>query len=120
MAKRTSLNPFKESEAKGEMHSMPELPEEIIDYKEPEKLCGTPEEFRTAVGRAQLDGLDYVEVTEELFNYLVKNQKTNYLTYGSPGIKVFKKGTREQLLREDLMKSEEWSTMMGERARRGQ
>lgn len=47
-----------------------------------------------------------LEVTEELFGALTKGQKTNYLTYGSPGIKVFLAGTRAQIEIDEALPAE--------------
>lgn len=108
MAKQES---FKDAEANGHIKTLPEITETVVESKIPENITDNAEDFRLAIGRAQMDGLDYVEVSERLFNYLVKNQKTNYLTYGSPGIKVFKTGTRDQILREEKLNAEEFSAM---------
>lgn len=66
------------------------------------------EKFRTAVGQAQMTGHDYLEVSERLFKYLVKDANSKFLTYGQPGIKVYKAGTREQLERDQHMSSDDY------------
>lgn len=47
-----------------------------------------------------------LEVSEKLFGALTRGQKTSYLTYGQPGIKVFKVGTQDQIEREEAMPAE--------------
>lgn len=54
------------------------------------------EEFRIAVGQAQLDGIKHITVTDKLFNYLTKGSTDSYITYGSPGIKVYREGLKEK------------------------
>lgn len=115
MAKFFQKDTLKDAEALGQLASLPEAAELKDSTKEDEKVCSTPEDFRMAIGRAQMDGLDYVEVTDDLFSYLVKNQKTPYLTYGDPGIKVFKTGTRAQILQEESMNAEDHANMMARR-----
>lgn len=46
---------------------------------------------------------EFFEVTPEFFSALTKGCKTNYLTYGSPGIKIYIKGTKEACDRDDAM-----------------
>lgn len=63
--------------------------------------------FRIAIGHAQMDQQEYIEVGPRLFKYLTKNTKTEYVTYGDPGIKVYLKGTREENERLDRMTAEQ-------------
>ena len=99
---------FKESESRGHIKSLKAKKEDPVEVTPTSELAiDNPEDFRMAIGNAQMEGLDYIEVTEKLFSYLVKNNKTNYLTYGEPGIKVFKVGTREEIQRLENMSAEE-------------
>lgn len=42
-------------------------------------------------------------VSEELFQALANGRKTNYLTYGSPGVKVYRAGTKADIDAEENM-----------------
>lgn len=68
-----------------------------------EKACENPEEFARAVAFAQADGDGEIEVSQKLFDFLVKNNKTKYLTYGNPGVKVFVEGTKEKIKKDESM-----------------
>lgn len=99
---------FGKAEALGQVKTMPKAMEDKAEEITGEDLTGIDsiDAFRIAVGNAQLEGLEYVEVSEKFFRYLVKNQKTPYLTYGDPGVKVFIQGTREVILAEESLNAE--------------
>lgn len=80
--------------------------EETPDLDLTKKILNTPEEFRQAIHQCQMEGVKYLEVTEKLFKYLTRNQKTSYLTWGSPGVKVFVEGTRQKIEEVDNMGAE--------------
>ena len=67
---------MKQAEAMGEIKTMPEVtlppPVQVVEKS---SVIDNPEEFRMAIGNAQMEGLEYIEVTEKLFKYLMKNQK---------------------------------------------
>lgn len=105
-------NLFKDAEALGQLKSGPVVAEPVAETPHETKVIDNPNDFQYAIGRAQMamqegDGEDFVEVSEELFKYLVKNQKTSYLTYGSPGIKVYLAGTREACEIRDSLSAED-------------
>lgn len=50
---------------------------------------------------------EYLEVTPDFFAALTKGTKTNYLTYGSPGIKVYVQGSKGDIDREESMTCEQ-------------
>ena len=113
---------FKESEAMGDIKTLPETVEaqEQAKLEQSIEMIDTPDKFASAIGNAQLDGLEYVEVEERLFKHLVKNSKTPYITYGKPGIKVYKRGTREELEKIDDMSAESYSTYLAKKTLDGQ
>jgi hypothetical protein len=105
--RQTNVDEFGIAESLGEIRTMPEINEKAIGpVAELPEVIDNPEDFRMAIGNAQMNGAEYVEVGEKLFKYLLKNSKSKYLTYGAPGIKVYKAGTREQYEREDKMTAE--------------
>lgn len=99
---------LKDGEASGKIRTMPEAKiQETFEIEKP-KVISTPDDFRIALGNAQLDGEDYIEVDEKLFKYLLKNNKSKYLTYGDPGIKVYLAGTKGMYDLEDKMSAEQY------------
>ena len=110
MARNKNQRPVDEfgiAESLGEIRTMPEVEEQKLEAADVDPVIDDPQEFRIAIGTAQMEGKTFVEVSERLFKYLVKNSKTNYITYGDPGVKVFLKGTREVIEKEDKMNAEE-------------
>lgn len=100
---------LKKGEALGMVRTMPTKTEPVAMrpvFDSEVGVVDSPHEFQGAIGQAQMEGLEYVEVSERMFSYLLKNNKSNYLTYGSPGIKVYRAGTRAQMEREDRMSAE--------------
>lgn len=99
---------FKEAEALGQVKSLPEVkePKEEVAFAQSHDIIDTPDKFEQAIGNAQLDGLEYIEVEERLFKHLVRNSPTEYLTYGKPGVKVFKRGTRDAIMKKDNLSAE--------------
>jgi hypothetical protein len=95
------------AESLGHIKTMPVAKTNILAEEFNDKVVDNPEDFRVAIGHAQLSGKDYIEVSEPLFNYLVKNNQTEYLTYGSPGVKVFKEGTKDKILNMENLPPEE-------------
>lgn len=61
------------------------------------KILDNPEEFRTAIGQAQMNNVHALEVTDKLFRYLTRDSDSPFITYGDPGIKVYKVGTRQDI-----------------------
>lgn len=59
-------------------------------------VIDNPDEFRLRVGQAQMEGIKYLIVTEKLFSYLTKNSPDLYMTYGVPGVKVYKEGMKDK------------------------
>lgn len=99
---------LKSAESLGQIKTAPQA--ETVETKiETSEVLDNPEEFRMAIGNCQLEGRGWIEVSERLFNYLIKNQKTAYITYGDPGIKVFKAGTRAGIAKEERMSAEEYA-----------
>jgi hypothetical protein len=119
-SKQTELDPFlqeaKEAEALGAIKTLPNFKEDQeIEYNEEPtaKVIDSPREFEMAVANAQMEGDEHIEVSERLFNHLVKKAKTPYLTYGKPGIKIFKEGTKEEIQRIEKMNAEDYGNYVG-------
>jgi hypothetical protein len=53
----------------------------------------------------------YLEVTKEFFQALTRGTKTNYLTYGSPGVKIYMQGTKPAIDAEENLSAEDWRTL---------
>jgi hypothetical protein len=101
-------NEFKKSEALGKIKTMPKVEEKQVVEFEKEKVIETPDEFRIALGNAQMDDVEYIEVSEKLFKHLLKNHKSKFLTYGDPGIKVYAVGTRDKYEAEQDMSADQF------------
>lgn len=119
MAKKrqTTMDEFGIAESIGEIHTMPEIDEQIFEEKKEITTIDNPEEFRMAIGAAEMNGEEYVEVSEKLFKYLLKNSKSRYLTYGNGGIKVYLKGTKPENDKIDKMSAEQFVDYDGKRRR---
>ena len=59
--------------------------------------------FRTAVAKAQLAGDEFLEVSEEIFNFICNGQETAYINYSSPAVKIYRAGTKANQDRLDKM-----------------
>lgn len=57
----------------------------------------------------------HMEVSEDFFKVLAMGQKTNYITYGRPGVKVFREGTKEAMIAEDNLSAEEHKELVFKR-----
>ncbi len=91
----------------GSFNSSPTV--ETQDNDLTKKILDNPEEFRVAVGQAQMDGIQHLEVTEKLFAYLTRNSDTKYLTYGDPGLKIYKAGTKDAIEKVESMNAEAYN-----------
>ena len=103
---------FKDAESQKLILTMPEMTEGPVVSGDVPEVIDNPEDFRMAIGQAQMEHHDSIEVSEKVFNYIIKNNKTKYFTYGSPGIKVYKVGTKEALDREESMSAEAYHDMV--------
>lgn len=101
-----SKKSLKDAQALGELHTMPEVLDVPQERLEISGVIDNPEDFRMAVGNAQLDGVEHLEVSEKLFKYLLKNSKSRYITYGNPGVKVYLAGTKDKYDYEDSLNAE--------------
>jgi hypothetical protein len=103
---------FSLAEAAGHLKTMPVSKGNVVeDVIVDDVVVDNPEDFRMAIGRAQMAGRESIEVSEELFNYLVKNNQTEYLTYGSPGVKVYRAGTRDKIEKFEALNPDEQSRL---------
>lgn len=71
-----------------------------------EEIVDNPQELPGAAGRAQMDGKDHLYISEKLFNYLSSGKPTPFITYGSPGIRLYKPGTKEECEKSDFTSPE--------------
>ena len=116
--RQRQVDEFGIAESLGEITTMPEINEEVVKSEdEKSEIIDNPQDFRMAVGQAAMEGQEYIEVSEKLFKYLLKNSKSKYLTYGDPGIKVYLAGTREEIEREERMSAEQYAEYISKKAR---
>lgn len=111
---KTTTNEFNKAEALGQVVSAPALEEPIVEIEEsiPE-VADNPDDFRLMIGNAQMEQIEHIEVTERMFKHLLKNNKSQYLTYGSPGIKVYKVGTKKEIDKIEKMSAESYGNYIG-------
>lgn len=84
----------------------PEIPEQ-------EKPAENPQEFSRAIAFAQAEGKKDIEVTQKMFEFLVKNNPTKYLTYGHPGVRVYVSGTKDKIEKEEKMDAVAYANHVG-------
>lgn len=90
-------------------------PVEVEPYDNNPKLVGSYQELDGVIMdfHRNIDKYDeefYLEATPEFFEALVKGQKTQYLTYGKPGVKIYIKGTKDAIDKEENLPADEWRT----------
>lgn len=101
-----------EAEAIGQIHrglEMPELAAEEPKMPEAHEILDNPEQFRMAIGRAQLNSEKYVTISERLMQYLARGKALS-ITYGNPGIRVYVDGAKEKLDKIEAMNSDQFHT----------
>lgn len=64
-------------------------------------------DFERAYRVATMEGVDTLEVSSEVFDYLCTDKNSASLTWGKPGVRVFKAGTVEAILKEESMRAED-------------
>ncbi len=109
-AKDTAKNKdLVDAEAAGVIHTMPVNERVEVEGSLADKIIDNPTDFTMALGHAQMAQKSYLEVSKRMFDFLRKTAKTKYLTYGSPGVKVFLQGTREEIEKEETMSAEQYA-----------
>lgn len=101
-------NEFRNAEALGHITTMPEVKEQPMVADTKSDVIDNPEEFRMAVANAQMEGVDHVVVTEKVLKYLLRGNKSESLTYGDPGVRVFLEGTKDEIERVERMNAEQF------------
>lgn len=76
---------------------------EMSGIKESEGVVTELAQFRNALSAAQLAKKTYLEVSEEIFTFLANGEVTNYINYGTPTIRIFRPGTKEEIERRERM-----------------
>lgn len=91
----------------------------VTTKKEKELGIDNYDDFQKALMsiHAQTSGETHIEVTPKLFAALSQGRATNYLTYGSPGVKVYLHGTRGDIEAEERMGLDEFRTLEIKRKR---
>lgn len=65
------------------------------------------QDFERAYRIATMEGVDTLEVTPEVFDYICTDKNSASLTWGKPGVRVFKAGTVDSILKEENMRAED-------------
>lgn len=69
-------------------------------------------DFERAISDRLFAGYDHIEVTERIFKHYCVDPNTNYFTYGKPGIKVYRVGTKAEFDKIDRMKPEDYAAYL--------
>lgn len=65
------------------------------------------QDFERAYRIASMEGVDTLEVTPEVFDYICSDKNSDSLTWGKPGVRVFKAGTVDEILKRENMKADD-------------
>lgn len=103
-----SRTDFTKAEALGHIQTMPELTEATKVEVPKSDVIDNPEDFRMAIAEAQMAGADHVVVSERVLKYLLRGNKSESLTYGEPGIRVFLEGTKDEIERVERFSAEQY------------
>lgn len=98
---------FQKLEALGHIKTMPEPEAEMVVEEPKVGVIDSPEDFRMAVATAQMEGVDHLIVTKRVFDYLLRGNKSESLTYGDPAVRIFLEGTKEEIERKEKMTAEQ-------------
>ena len=107
MAKQTNIEKDELKPIAG-VSRLPEVKELPFDFdpKTDDKVYDNLPDFEFAIGNAPLEDIEYVEVTQKLFDHITRKQPNRYVTY--KGVKVYVKGTKEQNDNIDKMTAEQY------------
>lgn len=81
-----------------------EITTEDLDRQDEVKtteILNDPASFQIALGKAQMGGQEFLEVSPQLFKFLTSGMRTPYIMYGSPAVKVYEAGSKESADRMD-------------------
>ena len=99
------------AEAMGNIKTMPnpDAHEPMLAPDVP-AIIDNPDDFRSAVGYAQLSGeYSNIEVSERLFKHIIKSGQATSFTYGQPAVRVFLAGTKDAVLKQERMNIDEYN-----------
>lgn len=109
-------NELRKAEAMGQIKTLPDKIETPVEVKEAKTAIDNPDDFKAALFDVQTDSEKFEEkfliVTEKLFNYLAKKHKTEYLTYGDPGVRVYKEGTKAGIDKKESLNAEQYHNLV--------
>ena len=94
---------------------VPRLPEAKAEALEQtitdDKIYDNLHEFEMAVANAPLDGIEYLEVNQKVFDYLTRKQKTRYVMY--KGVAVYLEGTKDRNDAIDSLSADAYGEQVG-------
>lgn len=93
-----------------------------MSTEQKQKAINTYQELENAVQHIhrtidEIDGEPVLELTQQFFTALTKGSKEKMMTYGSPGIKLYVEGEREEIERLAKIPPEEWQRIEIEKMR---
>jgi hypothetical protein len=87
----------------------PTIMDDIKAQADNAPLPDSTHDFQKAVMDRMMAGYDFIEVSDRIFDFYRVDPDTAYFTWGKPGIKVYRAGTKPELDRLDRMKAEEYA-----------
>lgn len=78
-----------------------------------------PGDYNKAISRAQIYKKKYLDVSDTIMDALTGSTEIDSITYASPGIRVFRKGRRDELLARESMNAEAYLTWSSNNKVRG-
>jgi hypothetical protein len=105
MSKEQNTEEIKPRAGSNRLPKQPETPFDAPKSDEGVIYDNLPE-FEFAIGNAPLEDVEYVEVTQRLFDHLTRKQANRYMTY--KGVKVYVAGTKDHNDSIDKMTAEQF------------
>jgi hypothetical protein len=81
-------------------------------------VIDSTEDFRFAMGEAQLTGKKNLEVSHRLFDHLTLGKPTPYIIYGNPAVKIYREGTMDQIEKLESLDVEDLIELKAKKARK--
>jgi len=92
---------------------MEEIKQNAVNAGVPDTIA----EFEKTVSDRLFSGFDFIEVSERIFKHYCVDPNTGYFTWGKPGIKVYRVGTKDEFDKIDRMKSEDYAAYLDNKKR---
>lgn len=105
---------FKRAQIMGELKTMPDVQQTVVEQKEEQKPVETMDEFRQAIWEIQTSSdlkadEKFITVSDKVFDLIVKKREhIKMITYDNPGVKVYRQGAKKELDLIDSLTAEQY------------